>query len=73
MPDLRRGVQGNLPDLINDYVRTGKVKLQARTLSFIGPDSVRAAKVAAGAAQQGKFWAFIETLYAARGPRTRAT
>ena len=28
-----------LPTLINDYVRTGKVKLQARTLHFIGPDS----------------------------------
>jgi protein-disulfide isomerase len=57
----------NLPDLINNYVRTGKVKLQARTLSFIGPDSVRAAKVAAGAEQQGKLWAFLETFYASQG------
>jgi protein-disulfide isomerase len=56
-----------LPAVIDKYVRTGKVKLQARTLSFIGPDSVRAAKVAAGAAQQGKLWAFLETFYASQG------
>ena len=43
-----------LPTLIDNYVKTGKVKLQARTLSFLGPDSVRAAKFAAGAEQQGK-------------------
>src|SRR5689334_11453311 len=41
-----------LPSLVRDYVKTGKVKLQARTLQFIGPDSVRAARVAAGAEQQ---------------------
>jgi len=57
-----------LPTLIDDYVKTGKVKLQARTLSFLGPDSVRAAKVAAGAERQGRLWAFLETFYAAQGP-----
>jgi protein-disulfide isomerase len=56
-----------LPPLINDYVKTGKVKLQARTLSFLGPDSVRAAKVAAGAQQQGRLWPFLETFYASQG------
>ena len=62
-----------LPDLIDDYVKTGKVKLQARTLSFLGPDSIRAAKVAAGAQEQGKLWPFLETFYATRAPRTPAT
>ena len=56
-----------LPTLVNDYVKTGKVKLQARTLSFLGPDSVRAAQVAAGAQEQGRLWAFLETFYAAQG------
>jgi protein-disulfide isomerase len=56
-----------LPDLVRDYVRTGKVKLDARTLHFIGPDSERAARVAAGAAQQGKLWPFLEAFYAAQG------
>jgi protein-disulfide isomerase len=55
-----------LPPLVNDYVRTGKVKLQARMLSFIGPDSVHAARVAAGAEQQGRLWPFVEAFYAAQ-------
>ncbi len=56
-----------LPALVRDYVRTGKVKLEARTLHFIGPDSVRAARVAAGAEQQGRLWPFLEAFYAAQG------
>ena len=59
--------KANLPHLIDNYVRTGKVKLQVRTLSFIGPDSVTAAKFAHGAEQQGKLWAFLETFYASQG------
>ncbi len=56
-----------LPALIEDYVRTGKVKLEVRTLHFLGPDSVRAAAVAAGAEQQGKLWPFLEAFYSAQG------
>jgi protein-disulfide isomerase len=56
-----------LPSLVNDYVRTGKVKLEARTLSFLGPDSVRAAHVAAAAERQGRLWPFLEAFYAGQG------
>ena len=56
-----------LPTLINDYVRTGKVKLQARTLHFIGSDSARAARAAAAAQEQGRLWPFVEAFYAAQG------
>jgi protein-disulfide isomerase len=66
-PICAEASKANLPDLITNYVRTGKVKLQARTLSFIGPDSITAAKVAHGAEQQGKLWAFLETFYASQG------
>jgi protein-disulfide isomerase len=66
-PICAEASKANLPDLIKNYVRTGKVKLQARTLSFIGPDSVTAAKYAHGAEQQGKLWAFMETFYASQG------
>jgi protein-disulfide isomerase len=56
-----------LPWLVQNYVRTGKVKLQLRTLHFIGPDSERAARVAAGAKAQGRLWPFVESFYAAQG------
>ena len=66
-PICAEAARQTLPTLIDDYVKTGKVKLQARTLSFLGPDSVRAAKVAAGAREQGRLWAFLETFYASQG------
>jgi protein-disulfide isomerase len=56
-----------LPWLVEHYVRPGKAKLELRTLHFIGPDSERAAHVAAGAEQQGRLWPFIEAFYAAQG------
>lgn len=56
-----------LPTIVNDYVRTGKVKLDVRTLHFIGPDSTRAAKVAAAAERQGRLWPFLEVFYANQG------
>ena len=36
-------------------------------MHFIGPDSERAARVAAGAEQQGRLWPFVEAFYAAQG------
>jgi len=67
-PACAAASRDTLPALVRDYVRTGKVKLEARTLQFIGPDSVRAARVAAGAERQGRLWPFLETFYAAQGP-----
>ena len=67
MPRLRARVGRDAPDDLRDYVRTGKVKLEARTLHFIGPDSERAARVAAGAERQGKLFRFLTVFYAQQG------
>ena len=66
-PICARTSQDLMPSVIRDYVRTGKVKLQARTLHFIGPDSARAARFAAAAQAQGRLWPFVETFYAQQG------
>jgi protein-disulfide isomerase len=66
-PICAEASKSTVPTLINDYVRTGKVKLQARTLHFIGADSARAAQAAAGAQAQSKLWPFVEAFYAAQG------
>ena len=66
-PVCARAAQSTLPALIRDEVRAGEVKLAVRTLHFLGPDSVRAARVAAGAERQGKLWAFLEAFYARQG------
>lgn len=56
-----------LPSLITHYVRPGKVSIEFRNLSFIGPDSVRAGLTAAGAEQQNKLWNFVELMYLNQG------
>jgi len=66
-PVCAAAARDTLPTLVRDYVRTGKVKLEARTLQFIGPDSVRAARVAAAAQEQGRLWPFLEAFYSAQG------
>lgn len=66
-PVCAAAAQQVLPALIEDHVRPGKVKLELRTLSFLGEDSVRAARVAAGAERQGRLWAFVEAFYARQG------
>ena len=66
-PACAASAKSELPALVRDYVRTGKARLQARTLHFLGPDSERAARVAAGAEQQGRLWPFLDAFYAAQG------
>jgi protein-disulfide isomerase len=56
-----------LPTLVRDFVRTGKVQMQFENLSFIGPDSVRAGRLAAAAGAQGKLWNFIDLVYLNQG------
>jgi protein-disulfide isomerase len=56
-----------MPTLVQDYVRPGKVRMELRTLAFIGDDSVRAARVAEAAAQQDKLWNFVDVAYYNQG------
>jgi protein-disulfide isomerase len=56
-----------LPTLVNDYVRTGKLQMQFENLSFIGPGSVAAGRVAAAAAEQDKLWNFVDLVYLNQG------
>jgi protein-disulfide isomerase len=56
-----------LPALVNTYVRTGKLQMRFENLSFIGPDSVKAGRVAAAASQQNRLWNFVDLLYLNQG------
>jgi protein-disulfide isomerase len=58
---------GALPSVIEDYVRTGRLKLQLRLLRFIGPDSERGAEVAAAATLQDKGWEFSDLFFRNQG------
>ena len=56
-----------LPGLIERYVRPGRLRLELRTLRFIGEDSVRGAKAAEAAATRDRMWNFVELWYRNQG------
>lgn len=58
---------GELPGVIDQYVRSGELRLELRLLAFIGPDSERARQVANAAAQQALLWDYTERFFRNQG------
>jgi protein-disulfide isomerase len=56
-----------LPQIIERYVRTKKLRLELRLQKFIGPDSDVAARAAQAAATRNRMWNFIDLLYRNQG------
>jgi protein-disulfide isomerase len=56
-----------MPSLISRYVRKGKLKVENRTVAFIGPDSVRGRAAALAAGDQNKQFNFMQLLYDNQG------
>jgi len=54
------------PQIIQDYVNTGKVRIVFRDFAFLGPESTAAANAAQCAEDQNKLWAYHDALYAAK-------
>jgi protein-disulfide isomerase len=55
------------PDLIDDYVRDGKVRVVSETMAFLGPDSVTAARAAFAAGEQNRYWPYHTLLFENQG------
>lgn len=66
-PFCKQYTQTAFPQVVKQWVRTGKVKMQLETLSFLGADSLRAGRAAAAAAQQNKLWQFADVMYNNQG------
>jgi protein-disulfide isomerase len=56
-----------MPTVVERYVRPGRVKVAFANLAFIGEDSEEAARMAAGAALQGKLFEFVDLVYRNQG------
>ncbi|WP_445152778.1 DsbA family protein [Baekduia sp. Peel2402] len=56
-----------MPKVVQDYVRTGKAKMELRLLTFIGADSLKAASVLEAAGQQNKLWEASDLFYRNQG------
>jgi protein-disulfide isomerase len=55
------------PDIVQKYVRTGKVKVVMKPWAFIGPDSYRGQAATLAAAKQNKAFNFASVLYDNQG------
>jgi protein-disulfide isomerase len=55
------------PDLVDDYVRTGDVKVVSETMAFLGPDSVTAARAAFAAGEQNLYWPYSTLFFENQG------
>jgi protein-disulfide isomerase len=56
------------PDVIDRFVRPGRLRLELRLLAFLGPDSVRGRQVAHAAALQDRMWEYTDRFYRNQGP-----
>lgn len=56
-----------MPSILQRYVRTGKLKVEARPIAFIGPDSERGRDAMLAAAKQNRAFNFSQLLYFNQG------
>ncbi len=61
LPRVRR--LSVLPTLVSKYVRAGKVRMEFHNFDIIGPDSIKASKMAVAAGLQNHLWTFADLFY----------
>ena len=66
-PGCRAFETGVLPSIVPEFVRTGKLKIEARPIAFIGPDSIPARKAMIAASEQNRAFNFAQVIYANQG------
>ena len=66
-PGERVDTDDAFPAVVNEYVRTGRIKIDFRGLAFLGPDSLKALKIAMAAGLQNKLWQVVGLFYANQG------
>ncbi|MCL4560819.1 MAG: DsbA family protein [Chloroflexi bacterium] len=66
-PYCKEFAQNYQSAIVEKYVATGQVYYTYVPFSFIGPESTTAAEAAYCAADQGKFWAYHDMLFANQG------
>jgi protein-disulfide isomerase len=56
-----------LPDVMETQVRKGRVKIDFRNFTIIGPESAAAGAAALAAGAQGRGWSFVDLFYRNQG------
>jgi len=66
-PFCRQWNIDTLPTVVENYVRTGRIKIVYRGIVVIGPNSIAGLRAAYAAGQQNKLWNMVEALYERQG------
>jgi len=66
-PFCREWSVNTLPTVVNDFVRTGKLRLVYRGIEIIGPDSEPGLRAIFAAGKQNKLWNVASALYDVQG------
>ena len=66
-PFCREFAVRTLPSVVRRYVRTGRIRMELRLVSFLGRDSVRAAQALEAAALQDRMWQATARFYERQG------
>jgi protein-disulfide isomerase len=66
-PFCRDWDQNELPAIVADQVRTGKVRVVFRGLAFVGPESDLGLRAVLAAGRQDRLWNLVNVLYANQG------
>ncbi len=71
-PICRDWELSEIPDVVKQYVRTGRARLQMRVMDFttLGPDSVLGGQAFNGASAQNLLFQFAAVVYHNQGPET---
>jgi protein-disulfide isomerase len=56
-----------MPTLVDDYVRTGKLRIVFHGLAFLGPDSDKAVRAVIAASRDDRLWNVVDGLYRSQG------
>jgi protein-disulfide isomerase len=69
-PSCRAAAETSIPQVIDEFVRPGEVKMSFRPIAFINRSSERGALGAEAAGMQDAMWAFVQLIYANQGPES---
>jgi protein-disulfide isomerase len=69
-PICKDASETSIPQVIDQFVRPGDVKMSFRPIAFISPSSERGALGAEAAGMQDAMWEFVSVIYRNQGPET---
>jgi protein-disulfide isomerase len=66
-PFCRQASEEVIPQLVDEFIRPGKAKMELKTLGLLGPASILGARGAAAAEEQNAVLPFTEVMFANQG------